>query len=73
MESKLKAKCFDITQPMVVMYNEIQDLQDLAIARDSPYSDTQLVEIGILLIKNMNETMQMMSQVTERRQEMRFL
>ena len=54
-ETNLKDKLFDITQPIIVMYNEIQDLQDLAIAATNAYSDKQLVAIGIQLIKNMND------------------
>ena len=37
------------------MYNEIEDLQDLAVAASLPYSDRQILNIGITLIKNMNE------------------
>ena len=34
-DETLKAKVFDITQPIEVMYNEIQDLQDLATAANN--------------------------------------
>ena len=54
-EETLKAKVFDITQPLAIMYNEIQDLQDLATAANNAFSDRQLVLIGIHLIKNMND------------------
>ena len=54
-EKSLKEKMFDITQPMIVLYNAIQDLQDLAIAANNAYSDKQLVAIGIQIIKNMND------------------
>ena len=37
------------------MYNAIQDLQDLAIAANNVLSDKQLVNIGIQLIKTMND------------------
>ena len=35
------------------MFNEIQDLQDMAIAANNAYSDTQMVNLGIHLIKNL--------------------
>lgn len=54
-DETLKAKVFDITQPIEVMYNEIQDLQDLATAANNAYSDKQLVSLGIHLVKNMND------------------
>ena len=49
----LKAKAFDITQPLIVMYNEVQDLQDIATAANNSFSDTQIVNLAIQLIKNM--------------------
>ena len=36
-EEKVKTKVFDITQPLIVMFNEIQDLQDMAIAANNAY------------------------------------
>ena len=50
-EDNLKSRVFDITQPMAVMYNELQDLQDLATAANNAFSDKQFVNIGIQLIK----------------------
>ena len=52
-EKKLKENIFDITQPLIVMYNEIQDLQDMASHSSNAYLDTQIVNLGIHLIKNM--------------------
>ena len=49
----LKAKVFDITQPLIVMYNEVQDLQDMATAANNSFSDTQIVNMSIQLIINM--------------------
>ena len=54
-EQTLKARVFDITQPLVTLYNAVEDLQELAEASDSPFSEKQLVAIGVRLIKNMNE------------------
>lgn len=30
-ESKLQAKVFDLTEPLILMFNEIKDLVDLAV------------------------------------------
>ena len=54
-ESALRTKVFDITQPMEVMYNEVEDLQELATAGSMPFSDPQLVSLGIQLLKNMHD------------------
>ena len=51
-ESKLKAKVFDVSEPLVIMYNEVDELKDLAEAAKNPFSDSQLVNIGLNLIKN---------------------
>ena len=49
---KLREKVFDISEPLIMMYNEVEDLQDLATAAVNPFSDTQIVTLGIDLIKN---------------------
>ena len=38
-EGILRVRVFNITEPLVVMYNEIDDLQQLATAARLPYSD----------------------------------
>ena len=53
LDTELRKKVFDITQPLVLLYNEVEDLQELATAAQNPYTDTQLVNLGIRLIKNM--------------------
>ena len=50
--AKLVEKTFDISEPLVILYNEIDDLQDLAVAAKNPFSDSQLVILGMRLIKN---------------------
>ena len=40
---------------LYVMYNDVKDQQELATAANAPYTDVQLINIGLGLIKNMNE------------------
>ena len=54
-ENSLRSKIFNIIEPLIVMYNEINDLQELATASRLQYSDPQIVNIGIRLIKNVND------------------
>ena len=51
----LKTQIFDITQPMVHLYQAVDDLKDLAIASNSPYLERQLIALSLCLVKNMNE------------------
>ena len=51
----LCAKVFDIQQPLIIMFNELEELEQVAIAASNPYTSTQLVNIGIKLIKNFND------------------
>ena len=46
-EQALKAKVFDITQPLVTLYNAVGDLQELAIASESSFTKRQQVAIGV--------------------------
>lgn len=41
----LRTKVFDIIEPLVIMDNEMDDLQELAIAAHLEYSKTQLLNI----------------------------
>ena len=54
-EAHLRSRIFDIQQPLVEMYNVVEDLQKIATASSSPYTDRQLVGIGMQLIRNMND------------------
>ena len=51
--TNLKERIFEIEEPMVSLYNAVEDLQQLATASLSPYTDKQMVSFGIRLIKNM--------------------
>ena len=52
---KLRERIFNISDPLVVLFNEIQELKALSIAADNEYTEKQLVNIGVHLIKNMND------------------
>ena len=51
----LRSKIFDISEPLVAMYDEIEELKALSIAAESEYTEPQLVNLGVQLIKNMND------------------
>ena len=52
-ENNLRANVFDIVQPLIILFNKVEDLKELALASNNPYSDSQILKIGIKLIKNM--------------------
>ena len=54
-EEALCAKVFDIRQPFIIMFNEIEELEKIAIAASNPYIGMQMVNVGIKLIKNFND------------------
>ena len=54
-EQNLRAKVFDICEPLVVMFNEVEELQDIATASGTPFSENQKINIGIQCIKNFND------------------
>ena len=53
-DSALRARVFDISQLLVIIYNEMDDLQQLTIAAGLPYTDAQFFKLGVCLIKNIN-------------------
>ena len=52
-ESNLRAKVFDITQPIIILFNEMDQLQKLANAASLKFTDAQFLNLGLRLIKNM--------------------
>lgn len=50
----LREKVFDITQPIIILFNEMDELQKLANAASLMFTDAQFLKLGIRLIKNMN-------------------
>ena len=52
-KNKLEMIVFDIEKPLILLFNQIKDLSDLAAAANCPLTTPQLVGIGVTLIKNM--------------------
>ena len=50
----LYAKVFDIQQPVVIFFNKLDEIEQVVIAANNPYTGTQIVNIGITLINNLN-------------------
>ena len=50
-EEILSAKFFDIQQPLIIFFGELEDLQQISGAVLNLYMDTQIVSIGVKLIK----------------------
>ena len=49
------AKRFDIKQPLVILLNNLDKLEQLAISANNPYTGTHIVNIDIQLTKNFND------------------
>ena len=48
-------KIFDIQQPLIIMFNELDKLEQVAIAASNPYTATQMINIGVKLIRSFND------------------
>ena len=51
-ELKVRDMQYNLLDPLVTMYNEVEDLEQLGIAADNPYSVTQLIKFALQIIKN---------------------
>lgn len=51
-ESKLRATIFNISEPLIIMFNEIDDLQHMAVAEENQFSNQQIVNLGFHLIRH---------------------
>jgi len=54
-EETLCSKVFDIQQPLIILFDELEELQQIYVAALNPYTGTQMVNIGLKLIKNFND------------------
>lgn len=54
-EDILRQKVFNIGDPLIILFNEVEELQELATASGNPFSPVQQLTIGIQLIKNFND------------------
>ena len=50
-----KNRIFDLTQPLVHIFQAVENLQQLATATHCAYTNRQIVSLGLKLIKNMQE------------------
>ena len=51
MEDTLRGRVFDITEPIILLFNEVEDLQEVATQNGNKYTDTQIATLGVRLIK----------------------
>ena len=54
-ENQLCTKVFNIIEPLIVLFNEVNNLCEMAAAALTPYTDPQIINLGIQLIKNMQD------------------
>ena len=54
-EDILRQKFFNIGDPLIILFNEVEELQGLATAFGNPFSPVQQLTIGIQLIKHFND------------------
>ena len=54
-EDKTKVMEYNLVDPLIVVFNEIEELSRLGTAADNPFSDKQLVQISLKIIKNTND------------------
>ena len=54
-EEEIKELKYELADPIVNIFNEIEDLRDLGVAADNEYSEQQLVKFGLHIIKNTGE------------------
>ena len=55
MEMKVKEKHYDVSEPIVTIFNKIEELARLGTAAHNPYSDMQKVQLGLRIIKNTSD------------------
>ena len=54
-KNELKNWVHDITQPFIALFNEVNDLQEMAQAAEDPKMEQQLIELGKTVLKNTKE------------------
>ena len=50
-QDRLCAKFYNLTVPLIMMFNDIKDLQEMAVVSSSPYTPAQIINLGLKLIK----------------------
>ena len=51
-EQKVRKMQYDLLDPLVVLFSEIEDLKQLGIAASNPYTTSQLIVFALQIIKN---------------------
>ena len=51
-DEKVRTTQYNVSEPLVTVYNDIEELARIAVAADNPYSDKQQVQLGLKIIKN---------------------
>ena len=54
-EEEIKELKYELVDPRVNIFNEIEDLRDLWLVADNEYSEQKLVKFGLHIIKNTGE------------------
>ena len=55
LEEKVKTLQYNVTEPIITIFNEIEELSRVADAANNPFSEMQKVQIGLKVIKNTND------------------
>ena len=45
-------KTFLLTDPIILLFNEVEELQEMATAAQAPLTNQQIMNLGLKLIKN---------------------
>ena len=51
-EEEIKELTYELVDPIINIFNEIEDLRYLGVAADNKYSEQQLLKFGQYIIKN---------------------
>ena len=51
-EEEMRQFTYDISDPIVEIFNEIEDLEEFGIAVNDPYTPQQLIKFGLQLVKD---------------------
>ena len=54
-EKRVSAITYDLQNPITDIFNPIQELEQLAIAGNRPYTQAQLVDLGVAIISNTHD------------------
>ena len=54
-EAKLRSFQYDLLDPLVKIFNEVEELQHLGNTAVNPYSEAQLIKCALQIIKNTND------------------